>query len=149
MKKIFIAATIALSTVAASALELGVTAARDYAGSDRNTVGLTLGKTYGAFNVTAGFDQATRGNDNQNRVTLVGSYDVAKFGPVTVAGKVGVAYLDNQTSQNGYAALVGLGASMPITKTVAATADFTRQYGQNRVSQFDGNRFTVGLRYSF
>ena len=149
MKKILIAATFALAAASASALEVGVTAARDYASDDRNAVGLTVGQKYGKFGVTAGFDRATRGDNDQNRYSLVGSYDVATLGPVTIAGKAGVAYLDNQVGQDGYAALVGVGASMPITKTIAATADFTRQYGQDRVSQYNGNRITVGLKYSF
>lgn len=149
MKKLLIATTIALAAASASALELGVTAARDYAGDGRNAAGITLGQKYGAFGVTAGFDRATRGDVDQNRYTLVGSYDVATLGPVTVAGKVGVAYLDNQVGENGYAALAGVGATMPITKSIAATADFTRQFGQSRVSQYDGNRVTVGLKYSF
>ena len=74
---------------------------------------------------------------------------MAKFGPVTVTPKLGAAYLNNQTGADGYAMTVGVGASMPVTKSVAFTVDAARQYGQDRVSAFDGNRVTAGLKYKF
>lgn len=149
MKKIAIATMIALAATAASALEVGVTSARDYAGTDRNAVGLTVGQKVGAVNLTAGFDRAIRGTNDQDRYSLVAGYDVAKLGPVSVAVKGGAAYLNNQTGKDGYAALVGVGASLPVAKKVALTLDATRQYGQDRVSSFDGNRVTAGIKYSF
>lgn len=149
MKKIAIASIIALAATAASALELGVTATRDYAGDGRNFGGITLGQSYGKLNATAGFERTTVGGNDQNRYSLVGGYDVATFGPVTITPKVGVAYLDNQFGENGYAMTVGVGASMPVTKQVSVGLDVARQYGQERVNQFDGNRVTVGVRYKF
>ncbi len=149
MKKFAIATVIALAATAASALEVGVTAGRDYAGSDRTATGLTLGQKVGAVNLTAGFDRATQGTNDQDRYSLVAGYDVAKVGPVTVAVKAGAAYLNNQTGNDGYAALVGVGASLPVTKKVALTLDATRQYGQDRVKSLDGNRVTAGVKYSF
>lgn len=149
MKKIAIATMIALAATAASALEVGVTSARDYASTDRNAVGLTVGQKVGAVNLTAGFDRAIRGTNDQDRYSLVAGVDVAKLGPVSVAVKGGAAYLNNQTGQDGYAALVGVGATLPVNKKVALTLDATRQYGQDRVSSFDGNRVTAGIKYSF
>ena len=149
MKKIAIASIIALAATAASAMELGVTATRDYSGDNRNFGGITLGQSYGKLSATAGFERSTVGGDAQNRWSLVGGYDLAKFGPVTVTPKVGVAHLDSQTAQDGYAMTVGVGASMPVTKQVSVTVDFARQYGQERVQAFDGNRTTVGLKYKF
>lgn len=149
MKKIVIATVIALAATAASALEMGVTTARDYAGNNRNATGVTVGQKLGTVNVTAGFDRATLGANDQDRYSVVAGRDVAKIGPVSVAVKAGAAYLNNQTGQDGYAALVGVGASLPVTKNMAFTLDATRQYGQNRVQQFDGNRVTAGVKYSF
>jgi hypothetical protein len=149
MKKFAIATMIALAATAASALEVGVTTARDYAGTDRNATGVTVGEKFGAVTLTAGFDRATLGANDQDRYSLVAGYNVAKLGPVTVAVKGGAAYLNNQTGQDGYAALVGVGASLPINKKVALTVDATRQYGQDRVNSFDGNRVTAGVKYSF
>jgi hypothetical protein len=149
MKKFAIATIIALAATAASALEVGVTTARDYAGTDRNAVGVTVGQKFGAVGVTAGFDRATLGTNDQDRYSVVAGRDVAKIGPVSVAVKAGAAYLNNQTGQDGYAALVGVGASLPVTKSMAFTLDATRQYGQDRVKAFDGNRVTAGVKYSF
>jgi hypothetical protein len=149
MKKFAIATMIALAATAASALEVGVTTARDYAGNNRNATGVTVGEKFGAVTLTAGFDRATLGTNDQDRYSLVAGYNVAKLGPVTVAVKGGAAYLNNQTGQDGYAALVGVGASVPVTKQISLTVDATRQYGQDRVTSFDGNRVTAGVKYSF
>ena len=149
MKKFAIATMIVLATSAASALEVGVTTARDYAGTNRNATGVTVGEKFGAVTLTAGFDRATQGANDQDRFSLVAGYNVAKLGPVSVAVKGGAAYLNNQTGQDGYAAVVGVGAALPINKNVALTVDAARQYGQDRVNSFDGNRVTAGVKYSF
>lgn len=149
MKKALLATALVLAATAASAVEVGVTATRDYSGDNRNFGGVTIGQKYGTVGVTAGFERSTVGANDQNRYSLVGSYDVAKLGQITVAPRVGVAYLSNQTSADGYALTVGLGATAPITKQVSLGVAVDRQYGQDRVNQFDGNRVTVGAKYSF
>jgi outer membrane autotransporter protein len=150
MKKLAIASLIALATTAASALEVGVTTTRDYSGTqNRNGSGITVGERVGKVGVTGGFERFTKGSNDQDRYSLVVGYDVAKIGSVTIAPKVGAAYLDNQTGQDGYAATVGAGASLPLTKQVSLGVDFARQMGQKRVEQFDGNRVNVGLTYKF
>lgn len=150
MKKILIATTIALAATTASALEVGVVGTRDYSGAqDRNGAGVTLGHKVGAMSVTAGFERFTKGTNDQDRWSLVAGYDVAKLGPITVTPKVGGAYLNNQHGVDGYAMTAGVGASLAVAKNVSLTADFARQYGQERVKAFDGNRVTVGVKYSF
>jgi outer membrane autotransporter protein len=148
MKKILFAAlaTLALS---ASAVEVGVNGIRDYAGPDRTGYGLTIGEKFGSIGVEAGYNRFAQGTNNQNRYSLVGSYDFAKVGPVTLAVKAGAAYLDNQTTANGYAATVGVGASVAIYKNLSATIDYRRQEGQNRVSASNGNQVAIGLKYAF
>ena len=149
MKKILFA-TLATLAFSASAVEVGVTGTRDYSGtSDRTGYGVTLGQKFGAVGVVAGYDRFTQSTNDQDRYSVVGSYDVTKIGPVTLAVKGGVAYLNNQTSSNGYAVTAGVGASVPVVKNLAATVDYRRQEGQNRVSAFDGNQVAVGLKYSF
>ena len=149
MKKILFA-TLATLAFSASAVEVGVTGTRDYSGtSDRTGYGITLGQKFGAVGVEAGYDRFTQSTNDQDRYSLVASYDVTKIGPVTIAVKGGVAYLDNQTVANGYAVTAGVGASVPVVKNLAATVDYRRQEGQNRVSAFDGNQVAVGLKYSF
>ena len=149
MKKIAIASLIATAAIAASAMEVGVTTTRDYGTADRTGAGITVGQKFGAVGVTAGFERFTKGTNDQDRYSLVAGYDVAKVGPVTVTPKVGVAYLNNQSGQDGYAMTVGVGASVPVTKQISLGVDVARQYGQDRVQAFDGNRVTVGLNYKF
>ena len=149
MKKFAIASLIATAAIAASAMEVGVTTTRDHGTADRTGAGITVGQKFGAVGVTAGFERFTKGTNDQDRYSLVAGYDVAKVGPVTVTPKVGVAYLNNQTGQDGYAMTVGVGASVPVTKQISLGVDVARQYGQERVQAFDGNRVTVGLNYKF
>ena len=148
MKK-FLFVALLTASLGASALEIGVTGTRDYSGTDRNGAGITVGQKTGAVGVTAGFERFTAGTNDQDRYSVVVGYDVAKFGPVTVTPKIGAAYLNNQTTADGYAMTVGVGASVPVTKQVSVGLDYARQYGQDRVSQFDGNRLTAAVKYSF
>lgn len=150
MKKLAIASVIALAATAASALELGVTATRDYSGvENRNGAGLSLTQRYGAVGVTAAFDRFTKGENDQDRYSVVAGYDVTKVGAFTVTPKLGVAYLNNQVGQDGYAMTVGAGVSAPISKRVTLGLDVARQYGQDRVKASDGNTVAVGLTYKF
>ena len=150
MKKFAIATIIALAAGAASALELGVTAARDYSGAqDQNGVGVTVGDKAGKLGGAVGFQRFDRGTADYDRYSLIGSYDVANLGRATVAVKGGAVYLDPKTGASGYAAVVGAGVSVPLNKTFSVGLDVTRQYGQDRVSRFDGNMVTAGVKMSF
>ena len=150
MKKIAIATLLALAAVSASAVEIGVNGSYDFGGSnDRPGAGITIGQKYNKFGVTAGFDRYTKGTD-QNKWSLIGSYDVATVASATVAVKAGAAYIDNAgKTQDGYAALVGAGVSYPLTKDVALTADYRYQAGQSKINQFDGSTVAFGAKYSF
>lgn len=179
MKKIAIASLIALLATSASALEIGLTAGTNYAktnnancgfvvgpstctqGTDRTEYGITIGEKFGKLSLTAGFARSnggssiTRPTDGryrdqvQDRYSLVAGYDVTKVGPVTITPTLGVAYLNNARDTDGYAMTVGIGASVPVTKQISLTANYARQYGQDRVNQFDGNRVNVGVAYKF
>lgn len=149
MRKFAIATLIALAATAASALEVGVTAAREYVGTNSTGAGITLGQQYGKLGVTAGFERFTKEAADQDRMSLTVGYDVAKFGPVTVTPKVGVAHLNNSVAVDGYALTLGVGASVPLNKTIDFTVDARRQYGQDRVQAFDGNTVTAGLKVKF
>jgi hypothetical protein len=150
MKNILIASILALSAFSASAVELGVNGSYDFGGAnDRPGAGITLGQKYGKMGVTAGFDRYTK-NTDQNKWSLVGSYDVATVAGSTVAVKAGAVYLDNMGRvSDGYAALVGAGVNYPLSKTVALTADYRYQAGQSRVNTFDGSTVLFGGKYSF
>ena len=149
LKIALVTAMLAIGT--AQAVELGVTANRDYSQNpDRNGWGVTVGEKFGKTSVTAGFERYTQNSNDTNRYSLVGGYDVAQFGAVTITPKVGVAYVDPTTTANGWQASVGVGASYALTKSVALTADYRYQTSlQNRVENFNGNVITGGLKYSF
>lgn len=151
MKKIALATLLALAVGSASAVELGVTAQRDYSQNpDRNGFGITLGQKYGKTSVTGGFERYTQNANDTNRYSLVGGYDIAQFGPVTVTPKVGVAYVDPTTTSNGWQGSVGVGASYAVTKNVALTADYRYQTAlQTRVDSFNGNVISAGVKVGF
>jgi len=149
MKKFVITTVLALAATAASAVEVGVTAARVYGDQDRNFGGITIGEHYGKLSATVGFERSTAGNNDIDRLSLVGGYDVAKIGSVVVTPKLGVAYLDRQVGADGYALTVGIGASVPVSKQVRLGVDVARQYGQDRVDTLNGNRVGFSAKYSF
>jgi hypothetical protein len=146
MKKIVIASVLALAAFASSAVEIGLV------GSQKDTVnsyGITAGQSFGKVDVTAGFNRAFSPTNRQDRYSIVGGYEVVKLGQVAVSATAGAAYLENQTSSNGYALTVGVGASLPITKKVSVGVDVFRQYGQERVSAFDSTYAAANVKYSF
>jgi hypothetical protein len=149
MNKIVIALALSCVALSASAVEVGVTAGRSYAGTDRDSAGITVGQRFGAYGVTAGFDRATSGTNDRDTYSVVGSYDVVKFGPATVAAKAGALYMNNQTTADGYALVYGAGVSVPVAKQVSVGLDVTRQLGQSRVSAQDGNKVAVNVKYGF
>jgi opacity protein-like surface antigen len=151
MKKIAIASLLAIAAFSASAVEVGVTAQRDYSlNPDRNGFGITLGQKFDKVGLTGGFERYTQGANDTNRWSLVGGYDVAKFGDVTITPKVGIAYLDPTNTANGWQASVGVGASYAINKTVSLTADYRYQTAlQSRVNNFDGSVISAGIKVGF
>lgn len=151
MKKIVIASVLAIAAATSMAAEVGVTAGRDFAGDNSNVVGITLTEKISKnVGLVAGFERTEPNSFVQNRFSLGGSYDLFTLGKTTVAAKAGVAYLDNATVANGWAAAVGLGAEVPLTKTVSATIDYRYQGAlQERVKQFDGSNVAFGLKYKF
>lgn len=148
MKKLFAMTAIALAATTASALEVGVRGVHTQESSP-DMVGLTVTKRVGVLNVEAAVDRSTRGAQNVNRWSLTGSHDVAKVAGVTLAAKAGVAYIDPSVSQNGVAALVGVGATYPLTKKVSLVADYAYQRAQYKVSDFSGNTVSTGIKVAF
>jgi outer membrane autotransporter protein len=148
MKKLAIMAVLATSAMAASAMDVGVRGVHT-GDATADMVGVTVGKKFGAIGVEGAFDRSTRGDASVNRWSLLGSYDVAKVYGVAVAAKAGVAHVDPSAGSNGGALLVGVGASYPVTKKVSLVADYAYQRGQDRVSAFNGNNVSAGVKVSF
>ena len=122
LKLTLVTALLAVSGIA-SAVEIGINAGRSFSDTDRNSTGITVGKKTGPVGIEAGFDAFRTGTD-QNRWSLIGSYDVTKVAGATVAVKAGGAWLDNKgTTSDGYTALVGAGASYPLNKKNDITTD--------------------------
>lgn len=150
MKKFAIATILATAAIAASAVEVGVVGVNQATPNpDRYGYGVTVGENFGAYNVTAGVSRFVREANDQTRVTLVGSREVYKVGPVSLTGRVGLAYLNNQTGEDGTALTVGVGANVPVAKNVTAGLSVDRQYGQSRVDSFNGNVVTAGIKVGF
>jgi len=152
MKKSLLAVLLVMSG-AVSAVEVGINAGGISGGNAGGIVGVTVGDHFGKFSVDAGFAQGWQDVTTTNRWTLVGGYDVATIADVTITPKVGYAYLNNSSTTSinrtpsASAALIGVGASYPITKEVAATADYAYQFTGN--SNNIGNVLTAGVKYSF
>lgn len=148
MKKLAIIAVLSAAVGSASALEVGVRGTHS-AGADVTAVGATVGQKFGRFGAELGYDRSTRGVANLNKWSLVGSYDVVKLGPVSVAAKAGVATLDPSLGRSGGAVLAGAGASYSLMKNVALVGDYYYQKGADRIRATDGHYFSFGAKYSF
>ena len=129
---------------AAQAVEIGITDGNNFT-KNENVWGVTIGTQVKGYDVTGGFARS----GSSDTVSVVGAKDIAKFGPASVAAKAGGAYTDIKGISTGYAAIVGVGATVPLAKKVSATLDYSYYAGQNKVSAQDGNRLTAGLKYSF
>lgn len=146
MKKVLIVAAL-LASFNAAAYEVGVVGGGATGNNDGGLAGVTFGHKFSNnVGITAGYAQAWLKDGDQNRYTLVASYDVYKNNYFVVAPKVGYAYL-NQTGNDGSAGLVGLGIEVPLSKNIALTADYAYQFAQN--SNLNGNILTGGLKYKF
>ena len=145
-KKMTLAVVLATAATTASAWEVGLVGGGVTGSNDGGLAGLTVGQKFGKVGLTAGYAQAWLSKGDQNRWSLVGSYDVYKTDSFLVAGKVGYVYL-NQSKNEGSAGLVGLGLEVPVTKNVSLTADYAYQFAQN--SQDNSSVITGGIKYRF
>lgn len=149
MKKIFATLALSLFTASTMAWDLSVSGGRDFSGRDRNHLTLSLGKDVGPVGFTAGYSRTFNSGNGQNRFSVMTGVDLVQLGPVTVTPVAGVAYLHNQTSDDGLAVAAGVSTSMPIRDRVALVVDWTHQWGQTRVNTYNGNRVSAGVRYTF
>ena len=154
MKKVIVALAATFGFMsAASAVNFGVNGGVMTGGNDGGLAGVTVGEKWGKIGVDAGFARGWGQDTTQDRWTLVAGYDVARVAGVTVTPKIGYAYLDNsnttiaKATPSASAGLVGVGASLPITKKISATADYAYQFSGS--SNNNANVITGGLKYSF
>jgi predicted porin len=150
MKKLIIAAMLATATGLASASDVTVRAGHNGM-TNQNTLGVVVGlvKT-GPLGLEVGADRSTSGAENVNRVSALLTADVAKVWGATLTAKAGGVYLDRSVNESGLAALVGVSAAYPLSKTLSAVADYTYQYAEGlRSSDLNGGIASVGLRITF
>jgi outer membrane autotransporter protein len=150
MKKFAIAAVLALATMAANAVEFGIVGSTvEQKNHFTDSVGLTVGQHFGKFSVTAEADRDV--TKNINKFSTIGGYDVLTLGTATFAVKAGAGYVDTTKliPADRIVGLVGVGVSVPVTKTVAMTADYRYQEGRDQAKTYNGNTFTVGAKFSF
>ena len=148
MKKVALAALAAVS-LSASALEVGINGVESTSGANRYGAGVTVGQKMGDIGVTAGVSRFAREKNDQTRWSLVLDKQVASLGPVGVTGRVGGAYLNNKTGNDGYAATVGVGASVALAKNMNFVASVDHQMGQKDVKSFNGNIMAAGVKVGF
>lgn len=146
IKKLAMAVALTAAVGTASAVELGVVGGGATGSNDGGLAGVTVGQKWNRVGVTAGYAQAWLKDGDQNRWTVVGSYDVYQSKSFVVSGKLGYAYL-NQTHNSGSAGLVGIGVEVPVSQKVSLTADYAYQFAQ--YSRNNSNVLTGGVKYRF
>ena len=143
MKKFLTAFALFAAIGTASAVEVGVSAVRDYnLERDGNRVSATVGK------ITA---SATNISGVYNRYAVGTGFDVATLGTVKVGATVAGVYQNTAggTGADGYGLTAGLKASVPLAKNVDLTAGVERFTGQERVKAYNGTMGTVGVALRF
>ena len=138
----------------AQAVEVGAFGAKDEShqdsGKNHSHYGVTAGEQFGKVSVEGEFSRLNQDSNKQDKYTAIVGYNVYTLGNVTLTPKVGGSYLNNTgTTEDGFAWRVGAGASVPLGGGFKAGVDFYRQYGQNRVSAFDGNTVQASVKYAF
>jgi outer membrane autotransporter protein len=149
MKKMAIMTVLASALVATSAMAMDIGARYTTSGNTlADSTGITVGQKFGKIGAELAFDRFATGNKFDS-YSAVASYDVAHVVGATVAAKAGATYVQPAVGEDGYAVVVGAGASYPITKSISAVVDYKYQRGQDRVKSFDGNTVSVGAKFSF
>lgn len=148
MKKALIGLAILASVGTASAVDVGVGYSRDIT-NDVNGVGITVGQTWNKFSLTVGADRFDAVGGNHDQVSLVGGYQVLKVMGVAVEAQFGAVYIQADGAKDGLTSVVGLGATLPLTKTLAVVGDVRRTIGMDSMKVHDGTTAGLGLRYSF
>jgi outer membrane autotransporter protein len=145
-KKIAMAVALMSAVGTASAVELGLVGGGISGSNDGGLAGVTVGDKWDRFGLTAGFAQAWLSKGDQNRWTLVGSYDVYQTESFIVSGTLGYAYL-NQSKNEGSAGLVGVGLEVPVSNQFSLTANYAYQFAQN--ADENTSVITGGVKYKF
>lgn len=148
MKKALIGLALATTISTASAVDVGVGYSRDL-NNDANGYGITVGQTWNKFSLTAGADRFDTVGGNHDQVSLVAGYQVLKVMGVALEAQFGAVYIQADGAKDGLTSVVGLGATLPLTKTLAVVGDVRRTVGLDTMKVHNGTTAGLGLRYSF
>jgi hypothetical protein len=148
MKKSLIGLALLTSVTAASALDFGVGYSRNIT-DDVDGFGLSASQSWGNVSLTAAVDRFEVGSKVSDHVTVLAGYTVAKVWGVTIEGQAGVAYIQSDTLNDGLTSVIGIGASMPLTKSLSLVADARRTVGIEDMKVHNGTGLGLGIRYSF
>lgn len=147
MKKFAIIALLAIVTTA-SATDFGIRAGRNTSGGLDNA-GVVVDQKFGSFGAEASFDRTAVKRSTENKVGLLGTYDVATVFGTTVTAKAGGVITEPKSAKAGASVVAGVGLSYPVAKNVSVVADYAYQFDKSRVSAFNGNTVSAGIKYSF
>lgn len=150
MKKIVLATALMVSAISsAHAYEAGVTVGRDFSGPESATVGVTVSEKFGKIGAAVGYDRNIRDGYQADRFSLIGSYDVYKYGKFTVSPKAGVAYVNPETGNDGYGWLVGAGVKYDLNANLAVGVDYRYFVNEKDVRGWEGGQLLLGVSYKF
>ena len=128
-------------TTAAFAGDFSVSGVYDYTAKEQ---GFRVGTSVAGLSLTA-----THIDNQYNRYAVGKDVELTKLGPVALSAGASVSYQDTINGVNGYGISVGAKATLPITKQIDLVASTERFAGQERVSQFNGNTGSIGLKVKF
>lgn len=157
MKKVIIATALAVAAASAQAWEVSARGSYDWSGANSSGGGVALSQGVtlpfvGAVRASVEATRVAESPNGVNQVALVATKDLAKLPlNVTVGVRGGVAYIEplGEARSGGAAALLGVAASFPVTKTVSVEAGLDRRFVESRPGVADGNVGFVGLAVKF
>jgi hypothetical protein len=136
MKKLIAIAALATSSVMAAEV-----AVYTNTGAGAKEITATIGNQTGYVGMSSG--------RTQDRFAVGREKEIMSFGKVGVFAGSEVAFLRNATSSSGFAFSPFVGAEYALTKNTGVAVIVARQYGQDRVKQFNGTSTVVGIRTNF
>lgn len=148
MKKALIGLAIGASVGTASAVDVGLGYSRNVT-NDINGYGITAGQTWNKFSLTAGAAKFDAVGGYHDQISLVAGYQVLKMSGVTVQAQFGAIFVQSESAKDGLTSVIGLGASLPLTKTLAVVGEVQRTVGIDDMKVHNGTTAGLGLRYSF
>lgn len=146
MKKTLIAFAFAFAASASMAVDVGVTAFRDF-NSDQNGAKVTLSQgNYGGFKPTV---TLTSINNSYLRYSAGVDYNIFTSGKLTVGANVSGVYQDSYVGSNGFGLVGGLKTTYALSPKFDVVGSVERFVGQERINYSNGLSVGVGLVTKF